>query len=126
MLWVTARLLDLIDARMQDPAWPQTRPSGFAFAVAEVLQFLYAFLIIALIAYGLIKRSHFVWIAAFVWQVIEGGLGLVTLTLNDYELEAYTNLDGITLYGIVLPITLAIVSFMLLLLPATTRWIRGR
>ena len=111
---------------MQDPPWPETRPGGFAFAVAEVLQLFYGFLIIALVAYGLIKGLKFVWIVAFVWQAIEAGFGLVTLTVNDYELEAYTSFGGIPLFGIVLPITVAIVSFVLLLLPVTTRWVRGR
>lgn len=79
---------------------------------------------VSLIGYGLMKRLRLEWIAAFVWQGVEAGFGLITLTLNDYALGGYTQLTGIPFYGIVLPLMVATVSFVLLLIPATQNWVR--
>jgi hypothetical protein len=126
-IWAVTQLYTFIARRASDsPGWPNERPEGIAFAVADVLQFLYLFLIVGLIGYGLVKRLRFVWVGALLWQAIEAGLGLVTFTLNDYELDAYWGFVGIPFYGIVLPLVVAVVSFLVLLLPSSRDWVRDR
>lgn len=126
-VWVLTRLLDFINSRnSNNPGWPESDPNGIAFAMAEVLQFVYGFLLIALVAYGLIKGSRFVWVIAFVWQGIEAGLGFVNFTINDYELDSYLGFSGIPFYGVVLPIAVAVISYVLLLFPVTKGWVRDR
>ena len=124
-LWTLAQLLHYLETRGPDVRFPGGEPEeSLAFTMADVLSFVYGFLIVALISYGLLRSSRFVWIVAFVWQGLQAGFGLITFVLNDYELAAYTSFAGIPLYGIVMPFGVAVISFVLLLLPATQRWIR--
>lgn len=124
-VWALTQLRDFIDSRNNnDPGWPESRPDGLAFTMAEILQFIYGFLIIALIVYGLVNRSRFAWVVAFVWQGVLMGLGFVNFTINDYEFDAYLGFSGVPFYGVVLPIAVALLSFILLLLPMTQRWVR--
>ena len=96
------------------------------FPAKYFLQLAESFLVIALLAYGLMARARFVWVAALFWQAIRAGFGVINLTLNDYEPFDYTQFTGIGFYRIVLPIGVAVTSFVLLLLPTTTRWVRSR
>ena len=123
-LWAVVELIEIIDSR-RPAMWPNQQPSGFAFAMGDALSYLYRYLFIAVIVFGLIKGLRFVWVAALAWQAIEAGFGLVNLTLNDYELGAFRYFSGVPFNGIVLPLTAAALSFLLLLLPSVRRWLRS-
>ena len=121
VVWVVVELVDFFRDR-QDRFG---RPEGIEFSIAEVLSFIYAFLIIALVGYGLIKGLRFAWLMALLWQGLRFGFGVVNFVANDYPLDWYLNLrSGIPLYGITIPIVVAVISFVLLLLPITQRWVR--
>ena len=125
VLWTVAQLLLYLHTRGQEARFPGAdEPEGAIYTVAEVLGFIHRFLIVALMGHGLVRKLRFVWILAFVWQAVQAGFGIVNMVLNQYEASAYTTFSGIGFYGIVLPITVAVVSFVLLLLPTTQRWIR--
>lgn len=120
VIWVLVELVDFFHDR-QDRFG---RPEGIEFTVAEVLSFIYAFLIVALVGYGLIRGLRFPWLIALVWQGLRGGFGVVNFVANDYPFDWFFGTNGIPLYGITIPIVTALVSFVLLLLPTTQRWVR--
>ena len=123
VIWVAGQLYTYI-ARRGPEVWPNDEPQGIAMTVGDVLEFIYGFFIIALVAYGLMRGQRFVWATAFVWQGAQAGFALVSLSLMNYQLDDFPAFAGYPFYGIVLPITVALISFVLLLLPATQRWLR--
>lgn len=122
-IWVASQLYIYFASRSPQ-IWPNDQPRGLAVTVGDVLQFIYAFLIIALVVHGLMKRQLFVWAVAFVWQGIQAGFALVSLSLMNYQLDDFPNFSGFPFYGIVLPLVVAALSFVLLLLPSTLSWVR--
>lgn len=124
-VWSLVYLYTFIVSRGPAPIWPEG-PEPIEIKISDLLFFIKAGLMIALIGYGLIRKLRFAWIIAFVWQAIQAGLALLTLSLNEYEAVAYTHFAGIGFYGITLPIAVAVISFVLLLLPATRHWVGSR
>jgi hypothetical protein len=122
-IWVASQLYIYFASRGPE-MWPNDQTRGVAMTVGDVLQFIYAFLIIALVAYGLLKKQRFVWMAAFVWQATQAGFALVSLSLLNYQLDDYPSFAGFPFYGIVLPLATAAVSVAILSLPTTRRWVR--
>ena len=118
-IWVVDQLISFMvfrpEGRFGDPIdipWNVT-----------LLQFVYGFLIVALVSYGLMQRGRFVWVAALVWQGIQGAFGFITLNDNGW---GNATEGQIPLYGGTVPLLVAVISFVLLLLPTTQRWVRGR
>ena len=124
VIWVAVQLY-IYFASHGPTMWPDYEPRGIAVIVGDVLQFLYAFLIVALFAYGLLKAHRFMWAATLAWHGIQAGFALVSLSLMNYQLDDFPTFTGFPLYGIALPLALAALSFVILLLPATRSWIRG-
>ena len=124
MIWVVGQLY-IYFASHGPQIWPDYEPRGIAVIVGDVLQFLYAFLIVALFAYGLVKADRFLWAAALAWHGIQAGFALVSLSLMNYQLDDFPTFTGFPLYGITLPLAIAALSFVILLLPTTRGWMRG-
>ena len=123
VIWALAHLYAFILTRLPEPMWPDNQRDT-AFWVNEVLRFVYTSLIVALVAHGLMKGLRLVWVAAFVWQSVQVGFALLSLVMNDFEAVTFTHFGHFAFYGIVLPLAVAAISFVLLLAPATQRWIR--
>lgn len=96
----------------------------FVFVVAEMFSFIYTFLVVGLVGYGLIKKQRFVWLIAFLWLGLQAGFGIINLVINEYPAEWILQMRQIPFYGGALPVGVATVSFVLLLLPATQNWVR--
>ena len=132
VLWVLVQTLNW---------WQQRQPddiSGeFAIDVAQFLQFIYGYLIVVLVSHGLIRGVRFVWIVALVWQGIQAGFGFVNLALSGWSWDVIGDFSkgdngfggpegSIGFYIGPFPVLVAVISFVLLLLPATQRWIEER
>ena len=129
-LWIVVQTIEYFQSLDSEA------PSEFAIRVAEVLRFIYWYLLVGLVAYGLIRGSRFVWIVAFVWQAIEAGFGFVNLALGGWSWDALGDFsgynDGFSGAGSVgfyigpFPVIVAAISFALLLAPPTRRWLSER
>lgn len=93
-------------------------------AIVTLLSFLQGFLVPVLVALGLIYRMRFAWVIALIWQAISGAFGILTFTLGSYGWNDVTSMSEAGFYGGALPIAIALISFVLLLLPSTQRWMR--
>ena len=117
VIWVVVEAADFFSNRTEG------LPGGNLLTIAQVIQFVYAYLLIALIGHGLIRRVRFAWLIALAWQVLRIALGVINQLLNDYALS-FAGLSGIPLWGIAVPIIVGVISLVLLLLPITQSWVR--
>lgn len=126
VLWVAVATLDYFQERAG-------LPLEFALLVAQVLRFFYAYLLVALIAYGLIQRSRVAWFIALVWQALNAGFGLVNLALGGWGWDVIGDLSASFdrfgpggpsgSYSGPFRVIIAAISFALLLAQPTRRWL---
>ena len=122
-IWSVVELVNWIREQQPRPFRSQ-EPTGIEFSIAELLHLVYALLIVALVGIGLLKGLRFAWVTALVWQTLRLGLGITIFAANGYAIDWLYSGGTIQLYGITIPIVTAVVSFVLLLLPTTRRWVR--
>lgn len=123
LLWVGLPLVQL---------WPDVRV-GLAFSVEEprvyiiptVLSLLFKLSIATTMAWGVIERSTFIHRAAMVWQLAVAGFGAYTIYLNRYGWDSIRAFSQGSFFHGVLPIATGLISILVLLLPASRRWIAG-
>lgn len=118
-IWLLDDIVSFLVFRPTD-AFGQGLEQSF---IVTVLQFAYRLLLPLLFGIGLLKRMHFAWILAFVWQALSASFGVLTFTLGSYGWSDITSQIG--LYGGALPIIVGVVSFVILLLPTIQRWVRS-
>ena len=129
VLWISDQTLNYVQTLQTD------LPPDFGIKLAQVLQFFYAYLLPVIIAHGLLRRSRFIWVMAFVWQGLQAGFGFVDLLLSGWSWDVIGDFmpsddpfagSGPGFYNGPFPVIIAAISAALLLARQTRNWVKER